>query len=82
MPILNGQYVSLEEYSKTYRQQLLAKNEYTNNQPYDASHKNAKSDGDNKGKEVDGSQADILQRQALLAKNIWSKNSPYDGSRI
>jgi hypothetical protein len=69
--------------SPQYRDPLLAKNEFTNNDEYVVGHPNALSDGDEHGKgETDtiGSATDIKKRQQLEAKNKYTLNDPYDSS--
>ena len=70
--------------SVEYREKLLAKNKYTKNDEYRASHADALSDGDEQGKgEKNGSiggLTDIKQREALMAKNKYSFNDPYNDS--
>jgi hypothetical protein len=69
----------LEKSGKEYRDQLMAKNAEINPaNPYNISHTNAKSDGDDNGKNPDGSQIDIETRKTLLAKNKFNKNKEYN----
>lgn len=74
----------LEDSSKAYRDALIAKNGYKNTKPYNSSHKNALSDGDEKGKGENGDSiggiTDIKTREALTAKNKYSNNKPYNDS--
>jgi hypothetical protein len=71
----------LEKKGKEYRDALIAKNAKINpSKPYDISHTSAKSDGDNNGKNPDGSKIDIDTRKSLLAKNKFSKNKEYNHS--
>ena len=70
--------------SDQYRNPLLARNEFTNNDEYQVGHANALSDGDEHGKgETDtiGSATDIKKRAQLEAKNIFTINDPYDSSK-
>jgi len=70
--------------SDQYRNPLLAKNEFTNNDEYNVGHENALSDGDEHGKGATntiGSATDIAKRQQLEAKNIFTKNDPYDSTK-
>ena len=69
--------------SDQYRDPLLAKNEFTNNDEYNVGHSRALSDGDAHGKgETDtiGNAIDIAKRAQLEAKNIYTLNDPYDSS--
>jgi len=71
----------LLENSPQYRNPLLAKNEFTNNDEYNVGHENALSDGDEHGKgetETIGSATDIKKRKQLEAKNQFTQNDPYD----
>lgn len=74
----------LEEKSVVFRNAILTKNSYNNNKPYNSSHTNSLSDGDEKGKgEVNGSVGgltDIKTRNTLLTKNSYSNNKPYNAS--
>jgi hypothetical protein len=71
----------LEELGKEFREQLLPKNAKINpNNPYNISHTNAVSDGDEHGKNPDGSQVDIEAREKLLARNKFNKNKEYNHS--
>ena len=69
----------LEKTGKEYRDALIAKNAKINpNDPYNISHTSAKSDGDNFGKEPDGSKIDKETRAALVARNKFNKNKEYN----
>lgn len=74
----------LEDISKEFRDKLLVKNIYGNNDGYTSSHANALSDGDEHGKgEKSGSiggATDIKTRTSLLAKNKYSSNNDYNSS--
>ena len=74
----------LEDISKEFRENLIAKNEYDQNDPFTGSHENALSDGDELGKGENngqvGSKTDIEQRQIAKAKNKYNENRPYDDS--
>jgi hypothetical protein len=71
----------LEESGKAYREQLIARNNKINSSnPYNISHTSAVSDGDEFGKNPDGSIVDITARERLLAKNIYNKNKEYNHS--
>lgn len=74
----------LLENSDQYRDPLLAKNAFTNNDEYNIGNSRALSDGDDHGKgETDtiGSATDIAKRNQLEAKNIFTQNDPYDASK-
>jgi len=69
----------LEESGKEYRESILPKNAKINpSNPYNISHTSAVSDGDNFGKNPDGSQIDIETRETLVAKNKFNKNNEYN----
>lgn len=69
----------LEESGKEYRESILPKNSKINpSNPYNISHTSAVSDGDNFGKNPDGSQIDIDTRESLLPKNKFNKNNEYN----
>ena len=71
----------LEESGKEYREKLIVKNSKINqNNPYNISHTSAVSDGDEFGKNPNGSQIDIEAREKLLTKNKFSKNKEYNHS--
>lgn len=71
--------------SKAFRDVLLAKNSFNVNDEYVSGHKNALSDGDEKGKgEKDGSigsATDISKRVELSAKNLYNSNDEYNASK-
>ena len=74
----------LLETSDQYRDPLLAKNTFTNNDEYRIGHPNALSDGDEQGKgetETIGGLTDIITRDTLEAKNLYTQNKPYNISR-
>lgn len=74
----------LLETSDQYRDPLLAKNTFTNNDEYRIGHPNALSDGDEHGKgetETIGGLTDIITRDTLEAKNLYTQNKPYNISR-
>lgn len=69
----------LEKSGKEYRDSLIAKNNKINsNNPYNISHTSAVSDGDDFGKNPDGSEIDIQTREKLVSKNIYNKNKEYN----
>lgn len=71
----------LLENSPQYRDILLSKNNFTNNDEYQIGHSRALSDGDEHGKgetETIGSATDIKKRAQLEAKNTYNQNDPYD----
>ena len=68
----------LEKSGKEYREALIAKNAKINpSNPYTISHTSAVSDGDNNGKNPDGSKIDIETRKSLIASNKYKPNNPY-----
>lgn len=69
--------------SDQYRDPLIAKNFFTNNDEYNIGNSRALSDGDEHGKgetNTIGSITDITKRNQLEAKNLYTKNVPYDSS--
>lgn len=74
----------LLENQKEYRDTMLAKNIFTNEDNYNIGNSRALSDGDEHGKgqtSTVGSATDILKRNQLQAKNLFNKNNPYDASK-
>ena len=78
----------LLENGEQYRKREFARNSsvlFTPNDPYTSAHKNAISDGDEKGKGENngsiGGLTDITKREQANAKNIYNSNKPYDASR-
>jgi hypothetical protein len=75
----------LEEINSEFRNKLLPKNDYNNNNKYDVSHPDTLSDGDELGKDEFngsvGSFTDIKKRTELLVKNIYNSNDMYDSSK-
>jgi hypothetical protein len=74
----------LEDSGAIFSKQILSKNHYSNNKPYNSSNPDALSTGDELGKgEVNGEAGgltDIKTRNAELAKNKFSNNKPYNSS--
>jgi len=68
--------------SEQYRKPLVSKNSHNKNDEYNIAHKNALSDGDEKGKgeknDSIGSLTDITKRTELTAKNSYNKGKEYD----
>lgn len=57
---------------------LLPINEYKpGSSEYSATHPNALSDGDDKGKDAIGSDTDIKTRTQVVGVNTYSANNPY-----
>lgn len=72
---------NLTRISQEFRDREVARNSYQDGDPYNISHKNAKSDGDEWGKgETDtiGGKTDIETRAKSVAKNKYSNNNPYN----
>jgi hypothetical protein len=72
----------LEESSVAFRKNLIAKNEFDNNDQYNVGHPDALSTGDENGKgemngEVGGA-TDIKVRKTLIAKNKFNYNKEYN----
>lgn len=71
----------LEDISVPFRKAAVAKNDYDNNDQYNAGHPDALSTGDELGKgEVNGevgSATDIKARNSLVTKNKYNKNKEY-----
>jgi len=72
----------LSKISVDFRNREIARNDYQTGDPYNVSHGNAKSDGDEKGKgetnESIGGKTDIDKRNQSIAKNKYSRNNPYN----
>lgn len=72
----------LEDVSEQYRKREIARNDYDQNDIYDAGHDDALSTGDEAGKgEVNGqigSATDIKKRGVLATKNKYTKNNEYN----
>jgi hypothetical protein len=72
---------NISRISKNFRDREIARNEYQDGDPYVIGHKNALSDGDEKGKgetSTIGSATDIQRRNFANAKNKYSLNNPYN----
>lgn len=67
----------LEEISKEFRDKLIVKNDHNSENEYNSSNPDAQSDGDNYGKNTDGSADDIAMRNKLMAKNKYNKDNEY-----
>lgn len=71
----------LEEVSVPFRKNLIAKNDFDNNDQYTVGHPDALSTGDENGKgEVNGEvggATDIKVRKTLIAKNKYNNNKEY-----
>jgi hypothetical protein len=74
----------LEDISIPFRKNLIAKNDYDNNDAYEAGHPDALSTGDENGKgEVNGQiggTTDIKTRNKLATKNKYNLNREYNDS--
>jgi hypothetical protein len=74
----------LETESVTFRNNVVAKNIYNNNDQYNAGNPNALSTGDEKGKglvnNVAGGLTDIKTRDKLITKNKYGYNKEYNSS--
>ena len=72
----------LEDVSLPFRKKAVARNEYDENDKYEAGHSNALSTGDEKGKgEVNqqvGGATDIKTRETSIARNKFNKNREYN----
>lgn len=68
---------NLEKMSVEFREKLIAKNDFDNNDSYELGHADALSDGDEQGKgEKNGSvggKTDIKSRETSSAKNRYQK---------
>ena len=77
---------NLEDTSKVFRDNSVVKNTYKTEDQYVAGHKNALSDGDEKGKGEKnssvGSATDIKTRNTLSTKNTYNKNKEYDAGSV
>lgn len=73
----------LLENSDEYRNKLISKNTFSSSSPYNFSHPNALSDGDEKGKgqtNTIGGATDIKQRETLLTKSKYNSGNQYNVS--
>lgn len=73
----------LEDSSVEFRKEALAKNSYGKTKEYNPGHKNALSDGDEKGRgetNTIGTKTDISERVKSEAKNKFTKTNPYSDS--
>lgn len=83
MAILNGdEFSDVVEIAKDERVRLLNKNNYNKQKEYNSSSPDVFSDGDNKGREDNGSgqigtNIDIETRNKLLAKSRYNSSKPY-----
>jgi len=72
----------LEDISVAFRNKLITKNEFDNNDQYNVGHADALSTGDELGKgEANGQVGgltDIKTRENLVAKNKFNKNKEYN----
>jgi len=72
----------LETTSAAYRATLVAKNDYSDTDPYNAGNPDALSTGDEKGKGLVNGEAggltDIKTRAKLIAKNKYNSNREYN----
>lgn len=70
------------EVAQTEWNKLIGGNEYQpgDSKGYSATHPNALSDGDEKGKgeaQTIGSKTDIVERNKLITMNLYGSNKPY-----
>lgn len=76
----------LEDLSVPFRTCTITKNDYTNNDQYNAGSADALSTGDAQGKgEVNGQVGnadDIKTRNALIAKNKFNLNKTYNAGTV
>ena len=70
----------LLEMSNAFRKDVIVKNSYNEGDRYSSSHKDAISDGDDKGKNEIGSQTDINTRLTNVVKNSYNENDRYSSS--
>jgi hypothetical protein len=72
----------LEDISVPFRKIEIARNDYDNNDQYNAGHPDALSTGDEQGKgEVNGEvggATDIKTRKVLMTKNKFNRNREYN----
>lgn len=77
---------NLEKQSVEFRKKNVARNSYDPNDPYEAGHANALSDGDELGKgEVNGqvgSATDIKSRETAATKNKYNIDRQYDAGTV
>jgi hypothetical protein len=67
----------LEILAEQFRKEHISKNAYGLNGEYNSNHPNAKSDGDEKGKNEIGSSVDIQNRISNLTRNVYNENNGY-----
>ena len=76
----------LEDTNVGFRENNVVRNTYKTEDQYTSGHKNALSDGDEKGKGEKnssvGSATDIKTRDASIAKNTYNKNKEYDAGSV
>lgn len=74
----------LETISTAFREELVVQNDYKENTPYNISHADALSTGDEQGKGPVGGniggKTDITMRGCSLARNPYTSNRQYDAS--
>ena len=72
----------LEDSSVVFRKNLIAKNEFDNNDQYTVGHPDALSTGDENGKGENngdvGGATDIKMRKTLITKNRYNYNREYN----
>lgn len=72
----------LEDISVQFRKKNVARNDYDENDKYEAGHPNALSTGDEKGKglvnEQVGGATDIKTRETAMARNKYNRNREYN----
>jgi len=78
--------MGLLESSQQYRERIVTKNTYKQDDQYVTGHKNALSDGDEWGKGEKngniGGATDIITRKSDLTKNKYNSNNQYDASSV
>ncbi len=72
----------LEDVSVQFRKKNVVRNDYDENDKYEAGHPNALSTGDEKGKglvdEQVGGLTDIKTRETSMARNKYNRNKEYN----
>lgn len=63
--------------SEKFRKEITVKNSYGETNRYSSSHKDAISDGDDKGKNENGSKTDIDTRKTNIIKNTYNDTKTY-----
>lgn len=81
MAEINDSNAKLEKINEAYREQMLSRNIYSQDDPYDTANSRALSDGDQWGRgeynNSIGTSVDITARNEMLKRNKYSADKPY-----